>query len=83
MVLKINVKITLIILFDATEFLIILYELMNHLKKRYKCLENCVLININLCGKLFSLLESPATFNEIFQVISLPLFIPYFNLSSS
>ena len=56
---------------------------MNHLKKRYKCLENCVLININLCGKLFSLLESPATFNEIFQVISLPLFIPYFNLSSS
>ena len=41
-----------------------------------------VLVNNNLCGKLFSSLESPATCGEIFKVTSLPFFIPDFNLLS-
>ena len=38
--------------------------------------------NKNLCGKLFSSLESPITFEEIFKVTSVPFFIPDFNLLS-
>ena len=40
-----------------------------------------MLVN-NLCGKLFSSLESPTTFDEIFKVTSVPFFIPDFNLLS-
>ena len=44
--------------------------------------EICVLVNNNLCGKLFLSLESPTTFDEIFRVTSVPFFIPDFNSSS-
>ena len=44
--------------------------------------KTCVLVNNNLCRKLFSSLESPTTFEEIFRVISVLLFITDFNLSS-
>ena len=50
---------------------------MNHLQKRY---EICVLVNNNLYGKLFSSLESPATFDGSFEVTSVLFFIPNFNL---
>ena len=36
--------------------------------KVLRSFENCVLVNNNLCGKLFPLLESPTTFDEIFKV---------------
>ena len=51
--------------------------MMNHLQK----LVTCVLINNNLCGKLFSSLK-PATFHDCFKVISVPFFIADFNLLS-
>ena len=41
-----------------------------------------VLVNNNLCGKLISSWESLTTFDEIFKVTSVPLFIPNFNLLS-
>ena len=41
-----------------------------------------VLVNDNLCGKSFSSLESPITFDKIFKVISRPFFISDFNLLS-
>ena len=41
--------------------------------------ETCALVNNNLCGKLFSSLESPITFDESFEVTSVPIFIPDFN----
>ena len=41
--------------------------------------ENCVLVNKNLCGKLFLSLESLTTFDESFNVTSVPFFIPDFN----
>ena len=34
--------------------------------KAYQSFETCVLVNNNLCGNLFSSLELPRTFNEIF-----------------
>ena len=37
-----------------------------------------VLVNNNLCGKLFSSLESPATFDESFKVTSVLLFYSRF-----
>ena len=40
--------------------------------------ETCVLVNNNLCGKLFSSLESPATFDESFKVTSVLLFYSRF-----
>ena len=43
---------------------------------------NCVLVNHNLCRILFSSLESPKTFEEIFKLTSVPFFIPDFNLLS-
>ena len=43
-------------------------------------LKTCVLVNKNLCGKLFSSLESPTTFDEIFRVTSVPYFIADFHL---
>ena len=36
--------------------------------------ETCVLVNHNLCRKLFSSLESPATFHETFKVTSVSFF---------
>ena len=39
----------------------------------------CVLVNNNLCGKLYSPLELPITFDEKFKVTSVPFFIPDFN----
>ena len=45
-------------------------------------LETCVLVNNNLCGKLFSLLESPTIFYEIFKVTSVPIVILDFSLLS-
>ena len=52
---------------------------MKHLQK----LETCVLVNNNLCGKLFSSLESLATtFDESLKVTSVAFFIPDFNLLS-
>ena len=44
--------------------------------------ETCVLVNNNLWGKLFSSLESPTTFDEIFKVTSVPSFVPDLNLLS-
>ena len=45
-------------------------------------LKTCVLVNNNSYGKLLSSLESPATFDEIFKVTSIPFFIPDFDLLS-
>ena len=44
--------------------------------------ETFVLVNNNLCGKLFSSLESPTTFAESFKNTSVQFFIPDFNLLS-
>ena len=44
--------------------------------------ETCVLVNNNLCGKLFSSLESPAIFDGRFKVTFVPFFIVVFNLLS-
>ena len=47
-----------------------------------KALQNlitCVLVNNNLCGKLFASLESPAAFDESFKVTSVPFSISDFN----
>ena len=42
--------------------------------------KNCVLVNNNLCGKLFSSLELPKTFDESFKVTLVAFFIPeYFH----
>ena len=48
--------------------------------KALQSLETFVLVNNNLWGKLFSSLESPATFYASFKVTSVPFFIPDFNL---
>ena len=50
--------------------------------KALRNIETCVLVDNNLCAKLFSSLESPTTFNESFKVTSLPFFIPDFHLLS-
>ena len=50
--------------------------------KALRSFESFVLVNKNLCGKLFSLLESPTTFDEIFNVTSVTFFVPDFNLLS-
>ena len=47
--------------------------------KVLRSFETYVLVNNNLCGKLFSLLESPETFDEFLKVTSALLFIPDFN----
>ena len=44
--------------------------------------ETCVLVNNNLCGKLFSSFESPTIFDEICKVTSILFFIPNFHLLS-
>ena len=50
--------------------------------KVLQSLENCVLVNNNWCKKIFSSLESPATFDERSEVTPIPFFIPDFNLLS-
>ena len=45
-------------------------------------LKTCALVNNNFCGILFSSLESPTIFDEIFKVTSVPSFIADFNLLS-
>ena len=42
--------------------------------KALLCIETCLLLNNNLCGKLVSSLESPTTFDESFKVISVPIY---------
>ena len=42
--------------------------------KALRSFETYVLVNNNLCGKLFSLLESPATLDESFKVASVLIF---------
>ena len=51
--------------------------------KGFWSLETCVLVYNNLWRKLFSLLESPTKFDEIFKVTSAPLSTPNFNLLTS
>ena len=53
---------------------------MNPFAKALRNFETCVLVNNNLCGKLFSSLESPTIFDERFKVTSVPFFIEDFNL---
>ena len=48
--------------------------------KALRNFETCVLVNNNLCGKLFSSLESATVFGEILKVASIQFFIPNFNL---
>ena len=48
--------------------------------KPFRSFGTCVLVNNNLCGRLFSSLESPTIFEEIFKVTSVPFYIPDFNL---
>ena len=50
--------------------------------KALRSFETCVLVNNNLCGKLFSSLEFPTTFDERFKVTLVPFFIANFNLWS-
>ena len=76
MVLKVYVKILLIAYFMQLSFdnFILADELF---AKALRSLETCVLVNNYLRGKLFSSLESPTTFDEIFfNVTSVPFFIP-------
>ena len=47
--------------------------------KALRSLETCVLVNNNLCGKLFSSLKQSTTFNESFKVTAVPLFVLDFN----
>ena len=50
--------------------------------KALQSFETCVLLNRNLCGKLFLSLESQTKVDEISKVTSVPFFIPDFNLIS-
>ena len=72
MVLKVYLEILLIV-FDNS---ILAEELFT---KALQTFETCVLVNNNLCGKLFSSLESPTTFDGIFKVTLVLFFIPDFN----
>ena len=51
-------------------------------EKALLILENCVSINNNLQGKLFSTLEFPIKFDERFQVTTVSFVIADFNLLS-
>ena len=50
--------------------------------KGLRCPESCISINNNLCRKSVALLELPIKFDERFKFISVPNFIPDFNLLS-
>ena len=45
-------------------------------------MNTCILVNKNLCGELFSSLESPITFDQSFKVTSVLYFVPDFDLLS-
>ena len=48
---------------------------MNHLfAKALRRLGTCLRVNDNLCGKLFSSIESPTTFDESFKITSVHFF---------
>ena len=81
MVLNIWLKIILIVLFNAIKFDYFVLA-AEPFAKALRSLEKCVLVNNTFWGKLFSLLESPATFGESIKVTSAPLFISDFNLLS-
>ena len=49
-------------------------------KTTLRSLENCVLVNDNLCKKLYSSLELPVPFDKRFKVASIPFLIPDLNL---
>ena len=81
MVLEVQLKILLIVLFHFLDF--DNFKLPGQLfAKTLQSLEACVLVNNNLCGKLVSSLELPIVFDERFQVMSVLFFIPNFNLLS-
>ena len=89
MVPEVFPKILLVVQFYVIEFLLISFFFFNHFTlaeelfaKALWSLGTCVLVNNNLCGKLFSSLESPATFDEEFKVTSVPIFIAGINLLS-
>ena len=73
MVLKVYLKNLLIVLFFYAD---------EPFAKALRSFETCVLVNNNLCRKLFSSLESGTTFDEIFKITSVPFYIPDFNLLS-
>ena len=50
--------------------------------KALQSLKTCVVVNNNLCGKLFLSLVSPTRFDESFKVTSVAFFIPDLNLLS-
>ena len=82
MILKCCEKILLVVLFYEIEFLTVLYQLRNYQIKDLRSFETCVLVNNNLCRKLFSSLKSPTRFDANFKIFSVPFFIPDFNLLS-
>ena len=43
--------------------------------KALQSLKTCILVSNNLCGKLYSLLELPITFDKKFKVVSVAFFI--------
>ena len=65
----------------AIQFLAMVLKVFDHFilanepfAKALQSFDICVLVNTNLHGKLFSLLESPTTFDESFKVTSAPFF---------
>ena len=77
MVLKVYLKILLIVLFYDN--FILAEELF---AKALQSLKTCVLVSNNLWEELFSSLESPTTFDEIFKSYFSTIFIPNFHLLS-
>ena len=49
---------------------------MNHSQRLYK---TCVLVNNNLCEKLFSSLELPAKFDKTFKVTKISFLVQFLN----
>ena len=81
MVLKFELKILLIAIFYACNWLFDSFILAEELiSKALVSLETYVLVNNKLFGKLFQSLEPPTIFEEIFKVTSVSFFIPDFNL---
>ena len=72
MVLKVYIKIFLIALFYAIEFLIIFILAEKLFAKVLQSLKTCVLVNNNVYGKLVASLESAEIFDESFKVTLVP-----------
>ena len=68
------------VLFYAIEFLSNFTLADELFAKVLQSFETCVLVNNNLSGKLFSSLESPKSFEDIFKVTSISFFILDLNL---